>query len=254
MKQTPITFAYGNIVTPLVSAVASSSNPLAPVGYTLSDFRGKSCESGDTDDYIQLHFTSAQTFNCFAVIDTNLTAAGTVELRASTDAFVASDVQIVGNLQIAGPVTLALFELKTVYTDLRIRMVDAANPDGFIRFGKLFVGTAVTTNRNYAPGWAHPRIDRSVRVNDLNGSPSFNRKPKPRMPSLPFVKVRPEDEKLVDALVDEVGITDPFIAALDIDNRPERTYLVRFASLPVPVQPIVAERYSYSLALEEVVG
>ena len=181
-----------------------------------------------------------------------MTSAGTVELRASTDNFVTVDDQLLPESVLAStPAALFQFEAVVEYTSVRIIMRDAANPAGYIEFGKLFIGTAVQPGRNYGWGWSAAKVDLSERMDSRNNVPHFNRRAKKRMPETGFLKVPEEDKLLIEALIDEVGITEPFYVAMDPDNHPEQTYYVRIANaLPKPTNDVFA-RWSYRLDLEE---
>lgn len=247
---TPIRFLYGNLVTPLVTAVATTAQAAFPVQFTLNDFRDKSCRATTTSGRIQLHYATAQNFNGFALIDSNLTADGTVELRGSTDAFATSDVQILPPSVITGPVSLFLLEDQVDYTDLRVIMSDAGNPDGYIDFGKLYIGQCFSPAQNYAWNFSFSKMSRSEMVETLNKVVHFNRKPQQAKPKAGFVKVPLSDRDLIQAISDSVDITDPFVVAFDPDNTPAQTAYVRFATLPDPTHPVF-DRASFQLDLVE---
>lgn len=250
--QSPIIIAFGNLIDPTRTVLVSSPVTLAPAAYTAADFRGVSARaSAIASSYFQVTWSTAQTFNALALLDNNLSANGTVELHASSDAFATVDATLLPASIMVGNPSLFVFDQVTGYTSARIILKDPGNADGYIQFGKLFIGTAFVPSVNYQWGWSAGLVDRSEKSETLNKVPHFNRKPKQRMPKTGFVKVPDEDRLLVEALVDTVGTTEPFYVALDPDNHPDQTYYVRIASaLPEPRNDCVA-RFSYTLHLEE---
>jgi hypothetical protein len=252
--QGSIIIAYGNLITPLVTMTASNSEPTLPPAFTAADFRGVSCftQAGHvSEEWIKATFSGAQTFNAFAIIDPNITDVGTVELHASTDGFVLSDDTLVPASIVASNPALFVFPQVTQYTSIKVIIKDPTNPAGFLKFGKLFLGGYVQPSANYDFGWSDGIEDRSQSVETPNNVMHFDRRAKQRVPRAGFVQVPPEDRDLMDALVEEVGHTEPFIVALDPDNTPERTRYVRFESaVPNPVEQFF-EGFSYSMALRE---
>ena len=249
--RTPVRIAYGNLVTPNATVTASSSATLFPVSLASIDFRGQRWRStNDVSEYIQTTWSTAQTYNCMAILDHSLATSGTVELRGSNNNWSSFDT-VVASVAVTLDPAIYFFASQS-HSSIRAYFTDPSSTVGYIELGRLFIGTYVQPTRNYFHGWHRSKKSTSTVRYSLNQVPHFDRKPQRREPFLPFTNVTEADRDLISALVDEVDIVDPFLVVTDLDNEPADIDYVRLAQLPE--QPnILHQRYAHTLQLVEAI-
>lgn len=253
MDQPSTLVVYRNRLTPLVTLSSSGTVAKFPVEYTVADQRGRSCRlSGVSAKWFKGHWTTTSyDFDAACVIDSNLTADGTLELRGSTDDFVTSDVQILPPRRITQSYP-SIFRLDATnqYPYVKAIYDDPANPAGYLRPGKLYLGRAIVPEEMYAWGWSPGYVDHTTVIESLNRVAHKNVKPLQAAPKLQYVQVPTADRDLVEALWREVLTRWPFLIALDTVLRPELTMYVRFSSLPDPAN-VHFDGWTYAFPIVE---
>lgn len=252
MARSSLRIAYGNKVTASTTITASSAATNYPAAYLGNDFRAvRARTTGDSDENWVVDLGSAQAITCAALIDHNLSASATLEIRASTDNFSSSDVLIdtLSGAEITTTI-IASFFASSSYRYWKFRVQDGTNPDGYISASRLFLGTYFTLARNYNFGWTRSRQDLSEVVVSSNGVPHFEVRPKRREPRYTFALAAESDADNIEALANEVGITQPFLTWYDIDNDSSEIDYVRLASMPT-VTNTRHQRWNWELAFVE---
>lgn len=142
----------------IAGTVSVSASVAGRTGTALQDEHGATYwQAPATTAWVQVDALAAVEWGLFAALRTNWTTAATLRWRLGTTAG-AGDVYDTGT--IAGGIASGYGQsvhvpLLVSYTAryLRLDIVDAANPDGFLRLGHLVGGPKVSFERNFSYGW-----------------------------------------------------------------------------------------------------
>jgi hypothetical protein len=199
----------------LIDAATLSSTGTISAALPLTNLQtmqpGEVCRFTDLSGMMVIADLGATTaVNLIALINHNLTSAATWRIRAAdTEAnLTASPGYDSGDVTVwtlAGKpasatqfLSLAFYATAKSYRWWRIDITDAANPDGFVDLGRLYIDAAFQPSRNLAYGWGVQIIDPSVQDQSLGGQTYVTERDVYRVLSfsLPYLT---EDEAYEDA-------------------------------------------------------
>ena len=211
-----LTLCLNNLL--LTATLSSNQTALLPLANLQDPIRlVKTRLNGVSNVQVTLDLTSAQSVQAAIVFDSNLTSAGTVEVRSSTDNFSGSNT-LEGTITIGTqPFQLChpLF-LSSVVSRRYWRFVcdDASNPDGYIELGIAYLGAI----QQFANNMADPAIeviDSAQIVRSPAGTPLRSVGPKYRRLtwSLPSLTNAEAWQTFLDLAMD-LGISKDFFLSL----------------------------------------
>ena len=174
------------IATPVLSdaavLTASSAPATLPVTNLQTQPPSEAWRGLDTAaSFIEADLGAAQPVNLVALLHTNLGSAGTWRIRAAASQAALTAAPVYDSTVIAAwptsgletwPLVNAVLWLGSSPQTLRwwrIDLADAANPDGFLSAGRLFIADAWQPSRNLAYGWSIRWIDPSEVTRSLGG-------------------------------------------------------------------------------------
>ncbi|MDZ4810759.1 MAG: hypothetical protein SGI96_21190 [Bacteroidota bacterium] len=193
----------------------------------------------------------------FSIIGHNLTPIAVVRLEANTsNNFVAPPVQVV--IPWAKHTMVMTQNLGQTYEYYRLRILDPANPCGYIEVGRTIGGRAFTftNNEDMEDDFDIAKDDNSERMKSEGFFRVSAERVKAKSLRFRFSKIRtdaPNDDNYngLEDLFDHVGITKPFLTIIDrndptfnpiwgqMDRIPGFAYTVnRFASTSMTVQEV----------------
>jgi hypothetical protein len=248
---TGLIIAYDNLVELSTTVVTATSQAAKfPAINVKSGFRQVRWRStGLSNQYIMFDFGEEKDFGAVILTNHNLTSSAIVNLRGSTDGFVSSD-DLLTPVQVTGD-PIVMYSGNNYYRYAALEITDTDNTNSYVSIGKIFLGTYITSRKNYDYGWSTKKIDLSQEIMSLNGVTHTNVKPKFTTIPLPFTYVDDEQKREIEVLESVVGTSYPFFITLDPDLEPSgSTYYVKFAELPqyVNEKPFL---WNYSLAFKE---
>ena len=248
---TKLRLAYVNHIAASATVVtALTSATKFPVARLQSAFRQVRWRStGIVSEYVQFDFGSAQIVQCLFILDHNLTGEAMVELRGSTDGFVASD-EVLGVFTPASDPLVEYIDT-TQFRYYRLTFADPTNLDGYIEVGRIHMGPYYEAKRNFNHGYAMGAADLSETVTSRNGVDSHNRKPQKRTAVLPFEHMEYAQKEEFRYLWETVGTHTPFFASINYDENPiAETLYCKLQSMPVMVDTVI-RLYDTTLSLIE---
>jgi len=228
-----IRFCYTNYADDAV-VTASSEVASLPAVNVQSMWKSKPWRStGCASEWIKFDLGAAP--NILAVILTghNLTSAATVHVQANaTDVWTAPSVDI--TLAWSARDILHLWSSAQAFQWWRFTVEDAANPDGFIDLGRVYVGLAPAPDRNFSTYTRQP-VDPTVVSESTDGAESFEDKNVFNTYTFEFAGILVDE---LENLVKAVGLKEywwviaDYENALEADGKHDLTAYVRFNELP----------------------
>lgn len=129
---------------------------------------------------------------------------------------------------------------------LQIDFFDSSNPNGYIEFGRLVVGTGWRPSVNATFGWDISYVDESSVARSLGGQPYFRRKRKYRKLNFTLNFI-PRDEMFQKAfrMDREKGVTDPILVVFDPSDKANLADLTIYGTLSTlsPINNPSVHRY-----------
>lgn len=192
---------------------------------------------------------SAQEVKALIIGDHNISSAATVTLLGVDDPAYSTALSWSSSIMVH---YLSTAQTKRYW---QLQITDAANSDGYIEIGELFLGSYMELSRNIKEGYSED----TELLMETNETPYGIRRDRyyntRKTVSIDFVAMSTSDVASMKSLVQTVtsrtdGTYKPFWFNLDSDS-PEDSYLVKLDDLPV--QHKTAGYYDISLDLQEIV-
>ena len=133
----------------------------------------------------------------------------------------------------------------------RILMTAASHPDGYIRIGRVYVGSFDEPSRNYGREWDEDRMAYSEVLANAAGQKYVNKQGQAKRFSLNFPSFTAADADLFNALAIALGVDEAFFVCLNPADLVAQTYYVSCTSGWKLRHIRDGELYSTSLMLEE---
>ena len=237
------------IATNRADAATLSCSPTEQSTFPMANLktvsRGDRLRTAGTTAQLRASFAASQSISAVALCQHNLTAAATWRVRVWTGAaftggpaydsgvITAYDATEIGNLDAITDATFIGYKASVLWftpvtgQSVTIDVVDAANADGYLSAGRLFLGAYDTLSWNF--DWGHPLslVDPTTQSRALGGSlHSQNNGPSVRNLELPFDKVGPADRNFLFDLLRVKGLSsDLFLSAWPgVGGKKERDY------------------------------
>jgi hypothetical protein len=218
------------------SATITASSEVAslPAANVAQAWRSKPWRStGCASEWIKFDFGSAQAVRALVFVGHNLTSGATIKIQANaTDAWGSPSIDLALTYHAANVVYL--WSSDQTFRYWRITIVDAANPEGFVELGRVFLGQTATPERNYCR-WNKEQIDPTTITRSYDGAESFDNR-------TTYDRLTFEFERILtatfDALAAAVGLKLYFFIIADYDNavradgRHDLTRYCRLEELP----------------------
>lgn len=181
----------------------------------------------DTASWWQLSFPAGVTPTCFAAIDHNFTSGWSVhQLRTSVVSdFSSANTTLVSSITWREGILFETFANVGATRYFRLDVTNSTNPSNYLQLGTFMLGVQFEPTDSFEFGYDRQYQDLSEVQVAINGARTGVRRAAPRVRPLSFPVSTKEQLALWEAMVDAVGITRPFVAALDRTNRPEQETL-----------------------------
>lgn len=236
---TAIRIAYRNLWKKGSIISKSGEQPAFPAEDTQNEspqFYWKSpTGTGAGGERIDLDLGVATEVNFIALLNHNITSGATeIKLYGADDSGFTTNVVSDSLTWAAGSIFqfLATSRTKRYW---RIKVIDASNPDTYIKIGPIFMAKYFQPSRTFVKGWADGIEDFSeVFFTDSLVVTALER-PRPTARTLPFQGVDDSSKNSITDLIYECGLTSPFIICLDYNYANSNSYLVRLDSISYPV-------------------
>jgi len=211
--------------------------------------------TGDTAEWLKVNLGSAKEIRALVLAYANLTTGATLTLQGHTsDSWTAPAysqvIAISAAMAARGQIVYHLGTPRT-YQWWRITIADSANPDGYVRIGRVFLGTYAQPARSYYKEWSLTVVDPSEVMVNKTGQKFVNVRPSYHEIKLDFRSVPAADRTIFKAIADEVGQAYPFWITLDSGDLAGSTYYVSAASPWEIVHIFMSQLYRMPLELEE---
>lgn len=226
MPSTAARFFYNNIidVSGVTMVASSAATPAATVlsGYPQAVWRA----TGDTDEYLEAQLPASVAATAMILHSHNLSSGATIGAYRDSGAGVTIDAAVTWY---TGPIVKVFNSASSDYW--RWRMQDAANADGYVEMGRMFVGTYFQVVTSWEAGWFEHFGDSSVVQESTNGVETGIVGTQKRRFSLSF-RIHSEAERANWVTFWETVKTHTaFWIQVDPDNYPSsRTILCKFAN------------------------
>ena len=179
---------------------------------------------------VEIDLGSAKAINLIAALSHNGTSAATWRIRGATsqanltaspgyDSGTISMWPVTGKPSLTGYLSsLKFLAAAQTFRWWRIDFTDAANPDGYLDVGRVYVDAAFQPSRNLSYGWRILPIDPSIKLETLGGQSFVTARPIKRMLSMRLPALT-ENEAMgkVLALQRALGIQRDALAIRDPD-------------------------------------
>lgn len=171
-----------------------------------------------TTAYFDLTFGSTQSADAFAILGTNLSATGTIQIKLSNTAAGNTDVWDSGAVSVVDPnyedAIILASSVKSGWKYCRVILTDATK--SYMEAGFLFIGTRAQFTYNYAYGAQRTVVDPSEHKKTRGGQTKIIARPKFRQWDIPVDFVNETDRwSLIEAMDLANGISTPVLLILD---------------------------------------
>lgn len=248
---------YDNLVDADGTTItANSSETSLPVANIKSFWKTKVHRAtGDAAEWLKFDFGSAQNIWVVAIVGHNYSSAAvvTLELNAA-DAWGAPSVSQV--ITYNANIMLYVFTSAQSYRWARITIADAANSDGYVEEGRVFLGSYLSPERDFLNGFRVNKIDPSLKNKSSDSAINLDAKTPYLRFTLPFKNTLMDN---VDTVWDDRGTTGELFIILDSGNALKTDGLHDFSRYVLFTQGpgernSHLKRYNFTLVFEELVG
>lgn len=183
----------------------------------------------DTAEWLKVNLQSALDVRAFVFKNHNFTAGATVKLQANaTDSW--SSPSIDDTLSITSGQLVKIYETVQNYQWWRLSMVDASNPDTYLKGGRLFLGDFFEPTMNFTDDHVRKLRDPSIKQYSSGGQVSSNQKTHYREFTYDFKWVYTPDEQTFEQIFNAVGQSLPYFICQDADDAINKTFYVQNAN------------------------
>jgi len=130
----------------------------------------------------------------------------------------------------------------------RLHMADAANPLGYLKIGRLFIGGYFSPTYNFTRKYTKRVIDPSTKMYSPGGQVSVDEKTKYRVWRYDFDNIKDPDQDTFANIFDKVGQSKSYFICQDADDTENILYYVENVS-DWEFQHILMDKY-FSLGIE----
>jgi hypothetical protein len=201
-----------------------------------------------TEEWIVNDLGSAQNIQAYLFKKHNLTSGATAKIQGHTaDSWGSPSVDV--TLGITADITVYFWSSAQNYRYWRHYIQDPQNSEGYVEFGRMFMGgyfsPEVNFRRDYKRGYQDPS---QIHYSD-GGQISTNKKTKFRTLDLVFEYTSDTDLTTFDSMWDTLGLTEEFFFTRDRDKKNTTTTYMKIASLDV-THIIRDELFTVTIRLE----
>jgi len=217
----------------------SSEQPAFPAEDTQNEspqfFWRSATGTGAGGETVDVDLGQAVELNYIALLNHNITAAATeIKAYGADDSAFTTNV-VSETLTWAAGSIFQFFSTARTKRYWRVKVINATNPATYIQIGPIFLTKYFQPNRTFVKGYTDGREDFSeVFFTDSMVITALER-PRPEARSLPFNGLDDTSKGQVNSLLNECGLTSPFIICLDYAYPNTNSYLVRLDSISYPV-------------------
>ena len=248
---------YSNLVDASTTVITSNSEETSLPDDNVQTFWKTKVwrATGDTSEWIKFDFASAQDVWVVAIVGHNFSSGATVTLELNaTDAWGAPSVSQA--ITYNADIMIYVFTSAQNYRWARITIADAANSDGYVECGRIFLGGYLSPERNFTNAWRKVTVDPSLVNRSSDNAIVIDSKTPYVQFILPFKSTLIDN---VETVRKDRGTTGDLFVVLDSDNALETDGLhdlsryARFAITPEYTNKHL-KRYDFTLVFEELVG
>ena len=186
--------------------------------------------TGDAAEWVKIDLGAAQNITAFVIKNHNFTAGATLKIQGN-----AADVWAGPTVDVTLPITtdtiVYFWSSNQNFQWWRVSIADGANPDTYVKIGRIFLGSYFEPARTFATHTVG-FIDPSGIKNSTGGQYSANEKTHYKTISYGFIGITEADFASFETVYDEVGLSkNYFICEDSADASPYTvTYYVRNTS------------------------
>lgn len=181
--------------------------------------------TGDAAEWVLMDLGSPMDIKAFILKEHNFTDAATVKIQGNAaDAWGAPSVDV--TISITDDKLVKIWETAQTYRWWRVSMADGANPDTYVKIGRIFLGNFFEPTVNFTRRFLMQLKDPSVKTRSTGGQISVNSKPHYKAFGYEFQDVESPDNETFETIFDAVGQSKPYFIVQDADL-PAKTYYVQ---------------------------
>ena len=203
-----------------------------------------------TEEWIVSDLGSAKAVWSVCLKKFNFSASAVVKIQANaTNVWSSPSVNV--TLSLVQDLKTHYFTSAQTYRYWRIYIQDAANDDGYIELGRVFIGPYLSPTKNINKNYSTNYADPSDSIMSDGGQISNNLKTKYRQFTFKFDFMSAADLALMVTMWNAVGHTKGFFFTLDRDNNDTTSYYAMY-SQSMTVNHLARESlYEVSIHIEE---
>ena len=206
----------------------------------------------DTDTAEWLVLDAGADISCLAIAlrNHNYTTAATIKIQGNAaDAWGAPAFE--RTFTINDDLMIEFFTATRTYRWWRYYLNDAANPDGVLESGRIFLGGYFSPTMNFNKKYEYIHEDPSLIMFSEGGQSSSIIRPKYKRLVYTFTDMSAANVATLKAIYTDRGMTRDFFICQDADDRLAKSYYVRFAA-PLEIEHIHGDIYfNVTIVLEE---
>ena len=181
--------------------------------------------TGDAAEWVKADLGSAKPIQAFILKEHNFTDAAVVKIQGNdADAWGAPAVDV--TMAITDDKLVKVWETAQNYRWWRVSMADGANPDTYVKIGRIFLGNFFEPTVNFTRRFLMDLKDPSVKVRSTGGQISVNSKPHYKAFGYEFQDIESPDNVTFEEIFDAVGQSVPYFIVQDADDT-TKTYYVQ---------------------------
>lgn len=210
------------------TVTASSAATGFPASNTVNRWHTRAWRTtGVASEWIKGDLGAAYGIKCCIIKYHNFTSSAIVKVEASTNDFATTSVT--ATMPVTSDISVYFFSTAQTYQYWRFTVSDATNTDGYVRMGRIFVGTYWSPSRD-ATAYSISYIDPSDMRYSTGGQLSANVKTKYKQISYQYNFITETDKVSFDSIFSTVGQSVPYFICDDADKASTTTRYVQNVS------------------------
>ena len=222
-----VRFMYNNLIDTATATANSAATDFPVTNLQHEWFKKEWRSTGVASEWVKFDLGSAQNVAALVVKYHNFTGAATVHIQANaTDAWGAPSVDVA--LPVTSDLIVYFWSAAQSYRWWRLTIVDAGNTDGYVRIGRIFLGTYFAPSRNCDNAYEIEPSDPSVTGMSTGGQVSADSRTHFRQWIFDFRGLTAADRTSFEAVFTIVGKeTKPYFLSEYPDIGSTMIYYVR---------------------------
>jgi len=181
--------------------------------------------TGDAAEWIKMDLGAAQGIKAFGIKNHNFTDASVIKIQGNAaDNWVGPTVDV--TMVYNADNMVQFWDTAQNLQWWRLTMADAANPDTYVKIGRIYIGSYFSPTVNFTRKYLKRIVDPSTKMYSTGGQVSVDEKSQYKIFRYDFDIVEDPDQDSFEEIFDHVGQAKGYFLCQDADDRANTFYYV----------------------------